>query len=880
MENKYDVSIVIPVFNGEEYIKLCVDSILQQDYSDISKIQIILVNDGSVDNSLEICKILSENNENILVISQENQGVSAARNNGIKNATGKYIMYMDADDWISKNTISELVNFFDKNYEEIDLVAYPRYEYNMVTKKEKKLQRYNKLLETRVYDIYENEDTIQPTLNVMIKNQFENNILFNTYLFFHEDLLYLTEIVMQSKKIGYVKNAKYYYRIYDDSVTNHKENPLYSFEQFMYVFEYLFSKYKDENGNVDKYVQLIVLNVIRYRILKNKLYPYHLEGKEEEEGYLRLLNIINQLDNEVIMTYSKMDKYHKLYLVNLKKENPTINYGFNSLYSINDINSRILLIENNIEIVIDRIKFKNNKLSILGIVKSPILMFEKPELYIIEYNPSGEYEEKQQLLYETVQSRYKTDIKVANFYRFDYEVNIDNISKIKFELKIKDTKFNLKFFFNTWAPFNAKVGIYKLYSGEYKLAYRSAQFFIIKPKIKERIRDFKNDIKKYNKINKKINIFRILAKITNNKKEKIWIYNDKQKVYDNAYFQFKHDIKINDDVKKYYVVDDEEENYKRLFTKKERKNVIKFGTLKHKLLFLNSDKIITSFGTLQDYCPLYGNFKYYKDIVKHDIIYVQHGILHARLLKMYAKTLTRIDKFVVSSNFEKTNLINNYDYLENDIIETGMPRLNNEEEISAPQNKIIFAPSWRKYLIGESIKRKRKINMEKFMKSKYYKEIMELLNNEVLISKLKEKNLIFDFKLHPIFEPYKECFKTLENSNIVVSIGNTKLDEYKAFITDFSSFQFDFVKIKRPILYFMPDMEEFRAGLHSYRELDLKYENAFGKLYLTGKELVNGIIDLIDNDFKLEDKYKRRMEEFFFKSEDNMGKLYNTLKSE
>ena len=170
--------------------------------------------------------------------------------------------------------------------------------------------------------------------------------------------------------------------------------------------------------------------------------------------------------------------------------------------------------------------------------------------------------------------------------------------------------------------------------------------------------------------------------------------------------------------------------------------------------------------------------------------------------------------------------------------------------------------------------------MEKFMKSKYYKEIMELLNNEVLISKLKEKNLIFDFKLHPIFEPYKECFKTLENSNIVVSIGNTKLDEYKAFITDFSSFQFDFVKIKRPILYFMPDMEEFRAGLHSYRELDLKYENAFGKLYLTGKELVNGIIDLIDNDFKLEDKYKRRMEEFFFKSEDNMGKLYNTLKSE
>lgn len=880
MENKYDVTVIIPIYNCENYIEDCVNSIINQEYENKEKIQIILVNDGSIDNSLNICNELANKNSNILVISQENQGVSSARNNAIKSAEGKYIMYMDADDWISKNTIRNLVEFFDNHFEEVDLVVYPRYEYNMITKKTKKLQRYEKLSEQRVYDIYENEDTIQPTLNVIIKNKFKDNILFDTNLFFHEDLLYLTEIVMHQKKLGYVNKAKYYYRIYDNSVTNHKENPLFSFEQFMYVFEYLFNKYMDEEGNVDKYVQQIVLNVIRYRILKDKFYPYYLEGEEKERAYSRIFNIIKKIDNEVIMNYSKMDKFHKLYLINLKNEKITINHGFKSLYSIVDEKNRILINENHVEIVVDRIKFKNKKFSILGIVKSPILVYEKPELTIIEYLKDGNIIEKNQDLYDTVQSRYKTDIKVANFYRFEYQTNIENITKIKFEVKINNVRLNTNFFFNTWAPFNAQVGIYKLYWNDYKLGYKASQFFITKPGKKEKIIDLKNDLKKFHKINKRINIFRILAKITYNKNKRIWLYSDKQKVYDNAFFQYKHDVQIKDNIRKYYVVDDIPQNYKKLFNKQELKNVIKFGTLKHKLLFLNSDKIITSFGTLQDYCPLYGNFKYYKDILKHDLIYVQHGVLHAKLLKMYAKTLTRIDKFVVSSNFEKENLLNNYDYMENDIISTGMPRLDNEEKIEEAKNKIIYAPSWRKYLIGESIKRERTINIDKFIKSNYYKEIMGILNNSELINKLKSKNIILEFKLHPIFEPYKECFKVDENSNIEISIGNTKLDEYKLFITDFSSFQFDFVKIKRPILYFMPDMEDFKAGLHSYRELDLQYEEAFGKLCLTSNALVKEIITLIDNNFEIEKKYKQRMDEFFLKTKNNRENLYNILKKD
>lgn len=82
---------------------------------------------------------------------------------------------------------------------------------------------------------------------------------------------------------------------------------------------------------------------------------------------------------------------------------------------------------------------------------------------------------------------------------------------------------------------------------------------------------------------------------------------------------------------------------------KERKYVVKFGSFKHKLLFLNSDKILTSFSSLQEFVPFYKKFMYYRDILKYEVIYLQHGVLHAKLLKMYGKQYTPIDKFVISS---------------------------------------------------------------------------------------------------------------------------------------------------------------------------------------------------------------------------------------
>ena len=93
----YLFSVIIPIYNCEEYLEECVDSVLGQTIGS-EKIEIILVNDGSTDNSAEICKEYEKKYNNILYIEQKNQGVSAARNNGLKHASGELINFIDSDD--------------------------------------------------------------------------------------------------------------------------------------------------------------------------------------------------------------------------------------------------------------------------------------------------------------------------------------------------------------------------------------------------------------------------------------------------------------------------------------------------------------------------------------------------------------------------------------------------------------------------------------------------------------------------------------------------------------------------------------------------------------------------------------------------------------
>ena len=114
------ISVIIPVYNVENYIEKCLNSIVNQTYNNL---EIIIIDDGSTDNSIAIAEKIAENDKRIRIISQVNQGVSSARNLGLDNASGEYILFIDSDDWLDLETCKIALDTMIKH--DADVVMWP-----------------------------------------------------------------------------------------------------------------------------------------------------------------------------------------------------------------------------------------------------------------------------------------------------------------------------------------------------------------------------------------------------------------------------------------------------------------------------------------------------------------------------------------------------------------------------------------------------------------------------------------------------------------------------------------------------------------------------------------------------------------------------------
>ncbi len=135
MKIEIKVSVIIPVYNVAKYLAKCLDSVIGQS---LKEIEIICINDGSTDNSLKILEEYKKNDERITIINQKNQGVSVARNNGLKNAKGEYIYMLDSDDFLDVNALKRM---YERAYlDNADMVLIDFYKY--INNKNKEKVRY------------------------------------------------------------------------------------------------------------------------------------------------------------------------------------------------------------------------------------------------------------------------------------------------------------------------------------------------------------------------------------------------------------------------------------------------------------------------------------------------------------------------------------------------------------------------------------------------------------------------------------------------------------------------------------------------------------------------------------------------------------------
>ena len=879
-KDKYDISIVIPVYNCEKYIDECLESIINQTYT-FDKIQIILINDGSKDNSEEVCmKYKTKYPDNVIYISQKNSGVSATRNKGIELSEGKYILFLDSDDMLQEDTIAGIINVFDDNYDDIDLVSYQLKELKNGVLSEKLHYRNLFLNKTGIYDLNEFMYCNITTINYAIKN--DNNLKCRFDGSFQEDQKFATEVVMRKKKIGYTEDGCYIYRRHNESVTNNSFYAYYIFDDVTKYWEDLFNRF----DHVPPYIQSLFLNDINWKIKGDLLKPYHYQGKEFEKQWNRIIELLNKTDDYVILNHPVIDEEFKYYFIKMKTNNKMkISLG-NKTSNIAILNNDNLIYSNNyIDLRILKFNVFKNKIDIVGYFLSPIFMFfdQKPELYLIK-----NHDVKNKISIDIRESSYsysRAKEKTAKAWMFEISIDNENISDLCFKIYLENAIMDTKIFFEKSTPFNDNlIGRDKYYrfNKEYSLNKKMTAI-MVKDDIKKqkRIHDkiiskyyFHNDLKRW--------LFRKIISLMVKEPEDIWLYYDCQGVEkDNGYYQFIHDIKKNDGIKRYFVSANNMKDTYKLFNGIKHSHIIKFNSFKHKLYYLKAKKVITAYIENKNCSPYTENsLKNYSDLfIKPELVYLQHGVLHAHMPWKFSYDRLLVDKEVVSTNFEVENLKKNYCFTDNHLIKSGMPRYDFISLDAKPKNKILFAPSWRRYLIDNQ-KGNWVPTKKKFKDSEFFKETNKFLQSEKLHALLDKYNYQLEFKLHPIFNCYKHLYN-IKSDRITFAKNTTKNSDYNICITDYSSFVFDFVYLKRSIIYFFPDYTLFKAGLNLYRELDLPIEEGFGNLVTTADEAINDIEKLLINKGQPNKKYIDRMNKLFLFNDNNQrDRIYEELMKE
>jgi len=284
------VSIVVPVYNTKkEYLEKCVDSIVSQTYSNI---EVIIIDDGSKEQVAQLCDEFSEKYSMIKVIHKQNEGVSVARNTGIKAANGKWIIFVDSDDWIDNNSVQTFVD----NANMSEIVIAMDYEDDI-----KQNRNYDKVTFINNNSVQMIESlfvekakfkTIGAIWGKMYSREFllKNEIEFEKGVKMGEDYLFNYEAFIKAEKVVFIPYYLYHYRS-----DNNEEAVTKTFDKNLCEkYDILFRRFESKHGNTLKnkfkeQYNSFIIRQLEYIFRKNIYNSENLLSVAEKEAFLKKL---------------------------------------------------------------------------------------------------------------------------------------------------------------------------------------------------------------------------------------------------------------------------------------------------------------------------------------------------------------------------------------------------------------------------------------------------------------------------------------------------------------------------------------------------------------------------------------------------------------
>ena len=309
------ISIIVPIYNTSRFLDKCINSILKQTYKSL---EIILVNDGSTDDSLKKINDYKKIDNRIIIINKKNGGLSSARNAGIKIATGNYILNVDSDDWLENNTCEILLKTAIKT--DADIVIG-----NIFLEYKNKKEKWEDLKNNEIYNnldylyAFFSENGKGSVWNKLIKRELyiDNKIYHPEGISLGEDTCTLLRLALKSKKIVKINNYIYHYRQNEFSMMYSKNKKIYEYLKAIEIIK----KYYFENNSSDIYEK--IEKILKYKLFYKQLFlnGYIKTRKLYEKEWKNLNREIKDLEDSKF--YKSLPKSEKI-LLNLYKINKVL----------------------------------------------------------------------------------------------------------------------------------------------------------------------------------------------------------------------------------------------------------------------------------------------------------------------------------------------------------------------------------------------------------------------------------------------------------------------------------------------------------------------------------------------------------------------------
>ena len=346
------------------------------------------------------------------------------------------------------------------------------------------------------------------------------------------------------------------------------------------------------------------------------------------------------------------------------------------------------------------------------------------------------------------------------------------------------------------------------------------------------------------------------------KKKHICLVNEKfsELAQDNGYYFFKHCMETNEEKrlgkKIYYIITKDAPDRKKIEAYPE--HLIDFMSLRHMIYLQAADLIVSTDSKYHSYALQARHSIFNRYIKKIPLVFLQHGVTALKRVDFFYGKGRRgeCDQFVVTSDFEKKIILDNFGYEPQDVINTGFARWDVLEDRSQNNREVLIMPSWRNWLDA--------VPDKDFEESDYFRHYMGLLNSRRFAEILDKYDLHVNFYLHAKFRAYIDTFRSISPRIRLISFGEVAVNEMlmqcRMLVTDYSSVCWDVLYQDKPTLFYQFDLDKYEEAHGSY--LDMR-KDLFGDRAETLEELLDRLEEQVQNGFQMKPQYEAMRKNFF-----------------